>query len=457
MSMVKQAEDSRPDRKTPKALATQKALLAEATAAFTNNPYATTGLRAICSSHNLIGYHFGSKAKLFNTITGQISEDMGQAIATCMEGIDLTSPQKGLECFFSRILDYAFGHPEGFMIIVQNLGNIDPTEVGLPGVDIMQTLYQALLSSLTQSLPDKGHPEEVKRWCLGVTVLVIHFLGAMESNRVLFFNEPSQHPYRQWVETLLGFVFFPSFNHLVLGDGANEFGDRDIPYPQTDEAMDKPPSQTPSAPDAMTKGDITREKIMKAARVVFAKHPYSAASIRLIGKEGRMDFTLIHHYFPTKDDLFQAITQELFDEFTRHVYIWKEGLGSETLYNGLSIHTQRILDYCFSHPHGISLIIQNMASSEYSLPLMQGFQYFSDFMGEIENVFPTSHLREQVKRWQYAQVFMILNLVGASSYFARLLDMDAHSGEYKTWVRETLLFILYPGFRRLVLMTTPST
>lgn len=453
--MAQKVTPPRPERLTPKALATQKALLSEATTAFTNNPYATTGLRAICCSHNLIGYHFGSKANLFHTITGQLSDNLGQAIATSMDGIDLQDPQKGLECFISRILDYAFTHFEGFMIIVQNLGNIDPTEVGLPGLDIMQTLYHELLNILTLSLP--GRPsKDAKRWCLGFMVLIIHFVGAMESNRRIFVKEPSKQPYRQWVETLLGFVFFPSFNHLVQGENANEFGDRDIPYPQTDHALAKPPLQKPSSPETMKKGDITREKIMKAAREVFAKHPYSAASIRQIGKEGNMDFTLIHHYFPTKDDLFQAIAQEMFDDFTSHVYVWKEGLESETLYSGLALNTQRILDYCFTHPHGISLIIQNMASSEYSLPLMHGFQYFSDFMGEIENVFPTSRLREQVTLWQYAQVFMILNLVGASRYFARILGMDAHDAAYQTWVKETLLFILYPGFRRLVLMTTST-
>jgi len=53
----------------------------------------------------------------------------------------------------------------------------------------------------------------------------------------------------------------------------------------------------------------TRETILNAAREVFAEEGYDKASIRRIAADAGVDPALVHHYFGTKEQLFQAVIQ----------------------------------------------------------------------------------------------------------------------------------------------------
>ena len=52
---------------------------------------------------------------------------------------------------------------------------------------------------------------------------------------------------------------------------------------------------------------VTRLKLLKAARKIFAQYAYHVASIRMIGKEAKIDYPLISYYFPSKAVLFEAV------------------------------------------------------------------------------------------------------------------------------------------------------
>lgn len=57
----------------------------------------------------------------------------------------------------------------------------------------------------------------------------------------------------------------------------------------------------------------SREKILAAARVQFAKHGYDRATIRGIATSARVDPALVLHYFGSKHDLFIAAMKLPFD------------------------------------------------------------------------------------------------------------------------------------------------
>ncbi|NGN68752.1 TetR/AcrR family transcriptional regulator [Streptomyces sp. A7024] len=59
-------------------------------------------------------------------------------------------------------------------------------------------------------------------------------------------------------------------------------------------------------------GPGARERILLAARAEFAERGYDKASIRGIAKRAKVDPALVHHYFGTKDDLFEAAMQVSF-------------------------------------------------------------------------------------------------------------------------------------------------
>ncbi len=55
----------------------------------------------------------------------------------------------------------------------------------------------------------------------------------------------------------------------------------------------------PGAPD-------TRAQILASARTLFAARGFGSTSVRAIAAEARVDPSLVHHYFGSKDDLFVA-------------------------------------------------------------------------------------------------------------------------------------------------------
>jgi len=85
------------------------------------------------------------------------------------------------------------------------------------------------------------------------------------------------------------------------------------------------------------KSEVTRERILRAARKVFAEHPYNAASFRMIGREGGFDHPLINYYFPRKADLFEAVVVEICEEFYQANISWFEGLEGLPPRQGLSL------------------------------------------------------------------------------------------------------------------------
>lgn len=53
----------------------------------------------------------------------------------------------------------------------------------------------------------------------------------------------------------------------------------------------------------------TRERILAAARAVFAESGYDKASVRAIAKTAEVDAALVHHYFGAKEQVFEAAVE----------------------------------------------------------------------------------------------------------------------------------------------------
>lgn len=62
---------------------------------------------------------------------------------------------------------------------------------------------------------------------------------------------------------------------------------------------------------ARPKGDI-EPRILQAAAERFATHGVDATSLRSIAKDARTSIGMVYYYFPTKDDLFFAVIEEVY-------------------------------------------------------------------------------------------------------------------------------------------------
>jgi len=214
----------------------------------------------------------------------------------------------------------------------------------------------------------------------------------------------------------------------------------------------KTPASGPMKNEAK-KSDITRFKIMKAAIQVFSEHPYHAASMRMIGKLGGFEHPLIHYYFPTKADLFEAVVVELCEEYYAANLSWFDGLESLPPAEGLSIYLDRFLDYNLSHPEPLRIIALNAAQID-RLAEIPGYQHIPRLLSRIRATFQeNANLRAPEKDIEmFINSFNSLSIfyLGSAACQAEVLGMDPNCPDYKTWVKNTMTFVFLPLLTKLI-------
>lgn len=204
--------------------------------------------------------------------------------------------------------------------------------------------------------------------------------------------------------------------------------------------------------EASSKGEATRQKIIAAARKVFTRHPYHAASIRMIGEEGGFDYSIIHHYF-TKAELFRAVARQLYEELVTAYREWIDGVERLTPTEGLEIYLDRSLDYMFEHPDVMEVMTQNSSHMKTD-PDLPGFDFLTRYFREIESIFIKKigvlTMQPKLSMWSYTMMALHTAFVGSAAYHGKALGMDPQSKEYRDWVKEALLYIFAPPLERLI-------
>jgi AcrR family transcriptional regulator len=197
----------------------------------------------------------------------------------------------------------------------------------------------------------------------------------------------------------------------------------------------------------------TRDKILEAAKKVFSEHPYSAASIRMIGNAAEIDHPLISYYFPTKADLFEALIEEISETYYHANTAWFEGLESMSLSHGLSLYIDRMLDFISKHPETLRIVALNLAQPK-ETEVIPGYGQMQRLLVRNTETFrriaaPRSSTRE-IRMFTESFNMMVINYLGAASYYAGILGMKPGGPAYRRWVKETLQLLFLPLLRQLV-------
>ncbi|ABW67119.1 TetR/AcrR family transcriptional regulator [Desulfosudis oleivorans] len=207
-----------------------------------------------------------------------------------------------------------------------------------------------------------------------------------------------------------------------------------------------------AAEETGSKGEATRQKIIAAARKVFTRHPYHAASIRMIGEEGGFDYSIIHHYF-TKAELFRAVARQLYEELVTAYREWIDGVEHLTPTEGLKIYLDRSLDYLFEHPDVMEVLTQNAGHMKID-PDPPGFDFFTRYFREIEAIFiekiSVLTMQPELSMWSYTMMALHTAFVGSATYHGKALGMDPQSKEYREWVKEALLSLFAPPLEKFI-------
>jgi AcrR family transcriptional regulator len=207
------------------------------------------------------------------------------------------------------------------------------------------------------------------------------------------------------------------------------------------------------------KKEATREKIFEAAKKVFAEHPYSAASIRMIGSAAGVDHPLIRYYFPTKADLFEAVVQEISEAHYHANRAWFEGLETLSLSRGLSLYIDRMMDFISKHPEALRIVALNLAQPEDS-EIVPGYSQMQRLVTQhtemLRNVAAHRSSTREIRMYIESFNALVINYLGAATYYAGILRMNPRGPAYRRWVKETLHLLFLPRLRQLIRGESPD-
>ena len=201
------------------------------------------------------------------------------------------------------------------------------------------------------------------------------------------------------------------------------------------------------------KKTATREKILVAARKVFSEHPYSAASIRMVGKAAGIDHPLISYYFPTKAELFEAVVEDVAETYVEANTSWFEGLEILSPSRGLSLYLDRLIAFTSKHPEALRISALNLVQPEGSTNKPGHRQMQGLLTRNTETFRQVAGLRSSAREIRmFVESFntLVINYLGAATYYARILGMNPRSTAYRKWVKESLMYLFLPRLKQLV-------
>jgi AcrR family transcriptional regulator len=217
-----------------------------------------------------------------------------------------------------------------------------------------------------------------------------------------------------------------------------------------EDASKQPPG---AANEKAAKSEVTRDRVLRAARKVFAEHPYNAASFRMIGREGSFDHPLINYYFPYKADLFEAVVVEICEEFFQANLACFEGLDRMPPREGLALYLDRFLDFNINNPEPLMIIMLNVAQVD-RLDEIPGYQHIPEVMARTRKTFEErANLKASPKdigMFQNSFNALVFFYIGASSCQAEILGMEPDSPKYRKWVKDALMYIFLPHLEKLI-------
>ncbi len=437
-----------------KGKATRQKIMDAARQVFASHPYTAASIRTIAKqggfNHPLIHHYFPTKADLFTVVAQDLYAEYTTLSTSWLEGVWDMRMAQSLTTSVDRIVDDAFENPDALRVVMQNMSH-GILFADLAGFEVLPEFWQSIQESFRQGLSPNACFRHVSMWILGFHMIVFNCVGAPYYHAKVLGMDPAGPAYREWVKKAILFLLYPSLKQLVFsqpGDDEPQSWPIEAPLPNKEDHNVVPPKEV-----ALKKGELTRLKILKAARSVFAKHPYNTASIRMIGKEGGFDFTLIHHYYPSKAQLFEALAAQVIEEMLPQALLWMSDLRPLGPEKGLSAFADRALDYCHKNPAAVNGLMQNIAQIE-NLEDMPGFKRFPDFHLTTQKAFRKStgvYASDEEVRMFACGLYMILyNCLGGATFPAQIIGLDPVSGEYRQWVKDLLMFLLWPVLESMI-------
>ncbi len=441
---------------TAKSAETRARIFAAARQVFTGYPFRAAGIRLIADAagvrHPLVLHYFGSKTALFEDVALALEADVLAPPVPFLKALRNLETEGDFDFFLEQVARHALTQVDAFRAVMLNIGDPETPDKSLPGLSRMTEVRKKALKLVGGHILGGAPTVETDMFLFVFILALSHFSGAADFHRMAL-GLPDAEAYREWVEEDLKFIFRPVLMALARGRAESVTASWE-PSPPGRGLDGKRPLAAPEGADRnprekrVRKGEEARLAIIAAARRVFSRYPYNAASIRMIGSAGNFDFTRIHHFYPTKEDLFEAVAKDVCEEFIGAAVGWRRGLSGLPVTEVLTLYLKRALDYCFESCEALGLLMHNIAQYE-RFKHLAGFGYISRFLaGLLDNVLPLmppDAPQERVRMWLYTIITLVYTFAGSPDYPASLMNVRADSEFYRRRIYETLIFVFSPS------------
>jgi len=164
-----------------------------------------------------------------------------------------------------------------------------------------------------------------------------------------------------------------------------------------------------------------------------------------------VEHSLIHYYFGTKENLFEALCERIFEEFNKANESWFDLI--EDLPEGQRF--ARLLDlllaYANGNPETFKIIAINMVQA--GTTDMPGYEYITKNIEYSQNI-----IEERITNWQNQPLFgtflssvtlLVISYLGAKETIGKVQSIDPETKGYDEFVKNTLLSLFQPLFEQL--------
>lgn len=204
----------------------------------------------------------------------------------------------------------------------------------------------------------------------------------------------------------------------------------------------------PSASD----GNV-RERILKAAREVFCLYSFKTASTRMIAQKAGVEHPMIHYYFGSKEELFYAMAEIMYNEVVSIQQSWFKGIEASSLEEGFSIFVDRVLDYAMTTPDALRISALN-AMSIGNINEIPGYRFMIMNMASMKRVLEEGLMlkgsNREIEMFIYCFYNIMISFIGARSLQAQALNMDPLEDKYRAWVKDCCMTLFLPWFKKIL-------
>lgn len=189
-----------------------------------------------------------------------------------------------------------------------------------------------------------------------------------------------------------------------------------------------------------------KARILAAARGVFGEYGFHGTTTRMIAKKVGIDISTLHYHWGDKKDLYEAVILDMNRDLGRELSEAEKSIHGRPLGERLNIAIAIMTDYLFAHPE-ISNLVLHRYFSKTRHEMIIDFKV-PEFTGDIARSMGLTTDAKKTPPRGMLEVLTVMNgihnFVSGENFFRPMVKLDRE--EYIDLVKETLQFVLIPGF-----------